>query len=55
MENWHGYSLKQLQGWTTAQESYCRALEQGPLTAGAHARFIWGIVLLAGYWIEAVS
>ena len=31
MENWIGSSLNHIQGWTTVQESYCLALEQGPL------------------------
>ena len=31
MENWLGSSLNQIQGWYTVQESYSRALEQGPL------------------------
>ena len=31
MENWLGSSLNQIQGWTTVQESYPRALEQGSL------------------------
>ena len=31
MENWLGSSLNQIHGWTTVRESYCRALEQGPL------------------------
>ena len=31
MENWLGSSLNQIQGWTTAPESYSRVLEQGPL------------------------
>ena len=31
MENWLGSSLNQMQGWTTVQESYSRALEQGSL------------------------
>ena len=28
-ENWLGASLNQIQGWTTVQESYSRALDQG--------------------------
>ena len=31
MENWLGSSWNQIQGWTTVQESYSRAFEQGPL------------------------
>ena len=31
MENWLGSSLNQIQGWTTFEESYSRALEQGSL------------------------
>ena len=31
MENWLGSSLNQTQGWTTVQESYSPALEQGTL------------------------
>ena len=31
MGNWLGSSLNQTQGWTTVQESYSPALEQGPL------------------------
>ena len=31
MENWLGFSLNQIQGWTTVRESYSRALQQGPL------------------------
>ena len=31
MENWLGSSLNQIQGWTTVQESYSRALVQGLL------------------------
>ena len=31
MENLLCSSLNQIQGWTTVQESYSRALEQGPL------------------------
>ena len=31
IENWLGSSLNQIQGCTTVQESYSRALEQGPL------------------------
>ena len=34
-ENWHGSSLNQIQGWTTIQQSYSRALEQGHLWEGA--------------------
>ena len=30
-DNWLGYSLNQIQGWTTVRESYSRALEQGSL------------------------
>ena len=31
MENWLSFSLNQIEGWTRVQESYSRALEQGPL------------------------
>ena len=34
MEHWLNFSLNQIQGWTTVQESYSRALEQGPLSLG---------------------
>ena len=34
MEIWLGSSLNQIQGWTTARESYSRALEQEPLSLG---------------------
>ena len=31
-ENWLGFSLNLILGWTTVRESYSRALEQGPLS-----------------------
>ena len=39
MENQLGSSLNQIQGWTTVQESYSRALEQGSLSV------VWQIQL----------
>ena len=33
-DNWLGYSLNHIQGWTTVRESYSRALQQGPLSEG---------------------
>ena len=34
MENWIGYSLNQIQGWTTVRKSYSRVLEEGSLVWG---------------------
>ena len=47
MENWLGSSLNQIQGWTTVQEPYSRALGQGSLTKNVQFNFerckIWPI------------
>ena len=39
LENWLGSSLNQIQGWTTVQEPYSRALEQGPLVCHCRTFF----------------
>ena len=38
-KNWLGSSLKHIQGWTTVQESYSRALEQGSLVRNTREHF----------------
>ena len=39
MENWLGSSLNQIQGWTTVQEHYSHALEQGSLVRNMREHF----------------
>ena len=50
MENWLGSSLNQIQGLTTVQESYSRALEQGSLESREDAAMATSLSVAPNTW-----